>query len=228
MQDTRAASGCTPWRWKPMKPFTDELAPNYADLAYLAEQAVLVETARRFCAAGEAAACLPQPQAQFSHPRLDLTPPGEVETRCDLLVALEGLYSAMGQYTERKAALTSLAEISQAVDNADRRVEILLRQSLCSADHGLFDEAEGYAKQAMALIHAETVLDKESEAYGALAFIDLRRSRLTQAQEYALLALQSAQASGSLRNEMRAENIRGLIALDLGRTGDSRRLSPAL
>ncbi len=191
MQDTRAASGCTPWRWKPMKPFTDDLAPHYADMAYHAEQAGLVETARRFCAAGEAAACLPQPQAQFSHPRFGFDP---TAGRNALRPAgrIGRLYSAMGQYTERKAALTSLAEISQAVDNADRRVEILLRQSLCSADHGLFDEAEGYAKQAMALIHAETVLDKESEAYGALAFIDLRRSRLTQAQEYALLALQSA------------------------------------
>lgn len=205
--------------------YAGNLPVHYGELVYHAEQARLVDAARRYLRlAGEAARDAYQNglASDYFSRALALTPESDIEERCELLLAREGIDEAMGANGERQYDLQALEVLRPALEQVDVQVEILLRQALYAGDMGQYEVADVTARQAQALARLAGLVGKESRACYTQAVSALRRGRLEQAETDSREALHLAIESGSAEDEFYAWNILGLTATDQGRLEEAR------
>jgi class 3 adenylate cyclase len=131
-----------------------DLRPHYGELAYHAEQARLVDKARRYLRlAGEVAADAYQNSlgVEYFSRALALTPPDARADRFELLGAREAIYALQANQPERQKDLAALETLADASGDASQRVAVRVRQANFADAQGNYARAAQLADQAVTL-----------------------------------------------------------------------------
>jgi adenylate cyclase len=147
---------------------------------------------------------------------LELTPEDDLVERCDLLLALEKIWSLRGDRELQAQDLTTLEALAEALGEDQRRAEVALRRSRYALDTGDYPAALAAAQSAIRSAQAAGDVGKEAAGYAlsgmalhAQGDYDAAQTQLKQAQSL-------ARASGAHRTEARSLNLSAIIRVSAG------------
>ena len=194
-------------------------AQHYGELAYHAEQAGLLDKARRYLRqAGDAAAVSYQNiQALDDYTRaLALTPEEESAARFELLAAREDVLETLGRQDERQRDLDALETLAQqsseAVQQAAWQLEVLQRRSDFFHQTGNFSASCGAAQQIIERAQSPGERLAALLAYNRLALSELRLDQFEAASRHVQLGLDLARRHGFPYQETWLLTTQGMIA----------------
>ncbi len=125
----------------------------------------------------------------FYSQALELVPEDDLEQRCDLVLALEGVYDLQGQRDNQRQALASLEQMAEALGDLRRQAAVAVRQAYLATR--VSDPARAAPAAEKALDLARQAGDLHSQA---MAYRELSRALFYQGSyEEALLPATEAQ-----------------------------------
>lgn len=134
--------------------YATDLTPHFGELAYHAEQANLTAKARDYLhKAGDVAREAYQNNEALDYygRALSLTPFEDSQSRYELLLAQEKIYSWQGKRAEQGALLKTLTELADQTQNKQNLAEILLRQARFAEEMGNYPAEIEAAKKSISL-----------------------------------------------------------------------------
>jgi predicted ATPase/class 3 adenylate cyclase len=202
--------------------YTQDLNLHYGELAYHSEQAELVDRARRYLLlAGDAASDAYQniQAAGYYSRALNITPETDQASRYQLLLKREAIYSTLGEREKRRADLTSLTALAEALDaetgeTGARSAEVWERLADYAIHTGDYPDAASTAEKSVSLARAANSPDVAVKAYISWSIAALRQGSHAIAMRLAGEGLDLARANNDPRSQGLALNMLGLIAME--------------
>lgn len=206
--------------------YADDLSPHYAELAYHAEQARLINKARRYLKlAGETSEKAYQNTlaVDYYSRSLKLTPDEDLESRYQLLRAREKLYHIQGARQEQIQDQKEMAGLAELLMDAGKQVEVLIRRAWLFFWTADYPQALETGQQATTLAKATGEDALAEQAHYVLSWVLLLQGNYGAARKQAVEALAAARKSGNRRDEGNVLNVLGNISVSLGDYFTARR-----
>ena len=130
---------------------------------------------------------------------------GNVEGRAE--VAFQKgviLNDIAGTVPEARAQLEHAREIANVVDNQYQQIKVLFQLSSVSIKDGKTDQAQQYAREAVALAQSNQMENLIARGYIDLGYVYFVRGEYTEAEKYFQQGIEAAQRYGGQQNEARA------------------------
>ena len=184
--------------------YAADLTPYFGELAYHYDQAEAAETAVHWYGqAGEQASkqYANDAAARYFRRALALTPTSDVATRYPLLLGSEAVHNWLGKRQSQQDDLISLETVTEILNDDTKRSEVTLRKTAFHLSTGRYQEAAGYAEQAVAFaVQAGDTL-AEARAYHRWGRAFWQAGEYQQALPYVEKALNSSRANQGLTEE---------------------------
>lgn len=196
--------------------YHDDLTPYYGQLAYHAEQAGLVEAARKYLTlAGKTAANAYQNTQAIDYfsRALMLTPPTELRQRFELLLGRAKVYYRIGERSAQARDLERLEKLAQQLDE-QAILDTLVMRAYYSFAIGDFPLTVDFSQRAATLAAAIENNEAALDAYTVWPLALLRLGKLDEAMEIAKKGLGLAQRLHKRAKEGHIYNSMGLIAFE--------------
>jgi tetratricopeptide (TPR) repeat protein len=195
---------------------TGDAADQYLDLlAYHYGQGENLDKKRLYLRrAGEAAAARFANDAALDYlsRALALAPAGDLTERYILLRARETVLDRLGSRAAQRQDLDVLAALAEALEDDERRAEVLLRYAQYADATGDYPASEAAAQQAVALARAARVRVSEASGHMAWGRALWRQANHTEAGAHLEQAIAVAQAVQAPDIQARSLNLLGGIA----------------
>lgn len=196
--------------------YAADLTGYYGALAYHAEQAGLLEEARRYLRlAGQVAAesYLNGQAAEYFSRALAITPESEPAERYELLMARESVYQLIGRQDERERDLAKMEALLPALNSIEKEIDFLLKKASLAFDLSFHSQVEEYAGRAAVLAGANGWDAKTAKAYRLMGTSFKDQGKYELAAAFITQAMQEARVAHSVDEEMLAQHMLGVLLL---------------
>ena len=194
--------------------YADDLRPHYGEIAYHAEQAGLIDKARRYLIlAGDSAREAYQNSLALDYcgRALRMTPEEELESRFQILYARVKVYQRLGMRAEQQRDTDVMLELAEQLDDADKQGTALIEKAWLYWWTGDYANSLVASQEAKRLAEAAGLDELVAKANYAGSWVQLQWAKYDEARQLTEQALDSARKSGNRSLESSLLSNLGLI-----------------
>lgn len=187
------------------KLYEDDLEPHYGEVAYHAEQALMVEKARRYLElAGDITRDAYQNNVALDYytRALRLTPDEDREDRFRLLGSTMKLHSRLGAQQNQVQDLNEMSDLADRMEDVGKQVKVLIERAWMYWWKAAYAESLASSQEASSMAAAAELHDLAAQADIVSTWTMIQREEYLEAQQLAERALVSARQSGNQNLEV--------------------------